>query len=131
MPVRIPPNFPLSQTGVAIIDWICDAERYGVVYPDDYIVNGAPATMEIDLSQEYSIARVTIPVSKGYIPQIGTGVLVQAVEITPSVAARLASGGGISEQAIVAVVEGWTDQTPTPIKVRDIKNLIKEGEVSY
>lgn len=126
---RIPPNHPRTMTGVAIIDWICDGEKFGIVYPDDYIVNGAPATMEIDLSQTYSLVVDTIVPSKGYIHQTGTGELVNAVEITPAVAARLSSGGGISVQEINDVVESWKDNTPDQKKVLDIQNLIDNGKV--
>lgn len=126
---RIPPNHPRTMTGVAIIDWICDGEKFGIVYPDDYIVNGAPATMEIDLSQTYALVVDTIVPSKGYIHQTGTGELVNAVEITPAVAARLSSGGGISVQEINDVVESWKDNTPDQKKVLDIQNLIDNGKV--
>lgn len=128
---RIPANHPRTQTGVSIIDWICDGEKFGLVYPDDYIVNDAPATMEIDLSQTYSLVVDTLVPTKGYIHQAGTGELVDAVELTPAVAARLSAGGGISAQQVGAMVASWTDNTPDPKKVLDIQNLIDNGKVDY
>lgn len=128
---RIPANHPRSQTGIAIIDWICDGEKFGIVYPDDYTVNGAPATMEIDLSQTYSLVVDTIVPSKGYIHQAGTGDLVNAVEITPAVAARLSSGGGVSTQEIDAMLTDWLAGTLPPRQkmLLDIQNLIDNGKV--
>ena len=130
---RIPPNHPRSMTGVAIIDWLCDGEKFGILYPDDYIVNGAPATMEIDLSQVYSLVADEIVPTRGYIHQAGSGDLVTAVEITPAVAARLSSGGGVSEQEIGALLDDWFAGTLPPRQkiLIDIQKLIAKGKVDY
>lgn len=130
---RVPVNHPRTMTGVAIIDWICDGEKFGIVYPDDYIVNGAPATMEIDLSQTYSLVVDTVVPSKGYIHQAGTGELVNAVEITPAVAARLSAGGAISGEMIDALLDDWFVHTIPPRQKMyiDIQNLLAEGKVDY
>jgi hypothetical protein len=87
--------------------------------------------MEIDLSQTYSLIADDIIPTKGYIHQAGTGDLVSAVEVTPAVAARLSSGGGISVQRIETMLDDWLAGTLPPRQkmLIDIQNLINEGKV--
>lgn len=130
----LPPNFPTSMTGVEIFQWICDGEKFGFVYPDDYVVNGGPATMDVDLTQTYSVQGLAVTPSKGYIHQMGTNDLVQAVEITSEVAARLSAGGGVANEEIIDLVNSWSagpNTVPDSKKVLDISRLIGDKKVDY
>lgn len=131
MAARVPPNHPLSMTGYPIIDWIVKGEKYGLTYPNDYKVDGLPAGNVIDLAKTYFLVAVEVVPTKGYIHQNVTGDLVEAVELTGAVSARLSDGGGISSQQVNTLVSSWNDQTPDPKKALDIRNLIAEGGVSY
>lgn len=129
----LPPNIPTSMTGTDIIDWICENEKFGYVYPNDYEVGGAAATEILDLSKVYSIVSVPRNPTTGSIPQDGTGNPVSAIEVTTEVAARLSSGGAIANEQIAAMVDNWlaNPQTPRALIILDIINLIDSGKVTF
>lgn len=135
MPKKLPKNFPISQTGTQLFDWICEGEKkYNFVYPDDYIVNGAPATDVLDTTQTYFLDVEPAAPSTGFIHEFPGGPLVEAVQTTDPVASRLGAGGNITDDQISTMVDVWYDANnfPPPSKLKlDIRYLISDTKVDY
>lgn len=130
----IPKNFPLSQTGPQLFDWICDAEKLGFTYPDDYLVNGLPATTTLDMTQTYFLNVEAQAPATGFIHVVPGGDLVPAIQATDAVTGRLGAGGGLTDNQISALVGEWyasSNFPPSGKLVSDIKKLIADAEVSY
>ena len=132
MAKKIPPNHPRSETGVALFDWICDGEKFDLVYPDDYLDGDLePATNVLDINDTYSLAEAFTPPVRGEISETPGGPTVPAVQLTPLVEARLNAGGNINDDQIIEIAQSWDNTTPYAKIVQDIRKLISDGKVDY
>jgi len=132
---KLPKNFPISQTGNELFDWICEGEKkHNFVYPDDYIVNGAPATDVLDTTQTYFLDVEPAAPATGFIHEFPGGPLVDAVQVNVLVGSRLGNDGNVTDGQISSLVDEWFDANnfPQPAQIKnDIRALIAAGKVDY